>query len=190
VAADPAARGLGALVVLNDEVHAARFVRKGHAALPSAFASPLTGPLGVVAEGRLRLYLRPAPTPRLPMGAGDPPQVALLRATMGDDLRLADALPGMGYAGAVIEGMGAGHLPAAAVDRAAALAARMPVVLAARTLAAPGFEATYGYPGGEMDLLARGLIAAGCLDGLKARVLLSLALWTGVAPAAAFAPYR
>ncbi len=190
VAADPAARGLGAVVVLNDEVHAARFVRKGHAALPSAFVSPLAGPLGVVAEGRLRLYLRPAPTPLLPVGDGDPPPVALLREAMGDDLRLADAAPGLGYAGAVIEGMGAGHLPADAVARAAALAAVMPVILAARTLAAPGFEASYGYPGGEIDLIAQGLIPAGCLDGLKARVLLSLALWAGVAPAAAFAPYR
>src|SRR5690606_18296694 len=37
VAASEAARGLGALAVLNDEVHAARFVQKSHSALPSAF---------------------------------------------------------------------------------------------------------------------------------------------------------
>jgi len=51
VAASGRARGLGTLVVLSDEVHAARFVQKMHTALPSAFASPSAGPIGLVAEG-------------------------------------------------------------------------------------------------------------------------------------------
>ena len=40
VASDPAAQNLGAVVVLNDEVHAARYVQKTHTAMPSAFSSP------------------------------------------------------------------------------------------------------------------------------------------------------
>ena len=39
VAASAAARGLGALVVLNDEIHAARFVKKSHTANPGTFRS-------------------------------------------------------------------------------------------------------------------------------------------------------
>ncbi len=54
VATAPEARGLGTLVVLNDEIHAARFVRKAHTALTSTFVSPFLGPLGLVAEGRAR----------------------------------------------------------------------------------------------------------------------------------------
>jgi L-asparaginase/Glu-tRNA(Gln) amidotransferase subunit D len=38
VEASPAARGLGTLVVLHDEVHAARYVRKTHTDSPSTFA--------------------------------------------------------------------------------------------------------------------------------------------------------
>lgn len=63
VASAPETIGLGPVVVLNDEVHAAQHVQKGHTALTSAFASPGYGPLGVVAEGRLRLALRPAEAP-------------------------------------------------------------------------------------------------------------------------------
>ncbi len=186
VAADPAARGLGALAVLNDEVHAARFVRKGHTALPSAFASPNGGPVGVVAEGRLRLLSRVARGPLLPIPDGALPQVALLGWGMGEDGRMLGALPSLGYRGAVLEGMGAGHVPAVAVDAVAALARSMPVVLASRCWAGPVFTATYGYPGAEMDLLGRGLIPAGLLPAAKARLLLALCLATGQDPAAAF----
>ena len=57
VAAAREASGLGTLVVLNDEIHAARFVQKSHTALPSAFTSPLAGPLGLVVEGRPRVLI-------------------------------------------------------------------------------------------------------------------------------------
>jgi len=53
VAISPDARGLGCLVVLNDQIHAARWVRKTHTASPAAFASPGHGPLGEVVEGRV-----------------------------------------------------------------------------------------------------------------------------------------
>ena len=73
------------------------------------------------------------------------------------------------------------------------LAARIPVVLASRSLTGPVFTATYGYPGAEIDLIARGLVAAGYLSGLKARVLLGLCLRSarrGRTVVDAFAPYQ
>ncbi|HEY2239906.1 MAG TPA: asparaginase domain-containing protein, partial [Streptosporangiaceae bacterium] len=66
VAAAPQARGRGSLVVLGDEIHAARFVRKAHTTSVAAFISPPAGPLGFVAEGRAVLLTRPAHRPALP----------------------------------------------------------------------------------------------------------------------------
>lgn len=193
VAASPEARGLGALAVLNYDIHAARFVQKSHTTLPSAFASPLVGPLGAVVEGRPRCYARVARMPTLPVAAGPPLPVALVTWPMGEDGRLLGALPGLGYAGAVIAGMGAGHIPAVAAVTLGELAARMPVVLATRCMTGPVFTQTYGYPGAEIDLIARGAIPAGFLSGLKARLLLGLALRGGGgrdAARAAFAAYQ
>ncbi|MBS0558545.1 MAG: asparaginase [Proteobacteria bacterium] len=190
VAASEEACGLGALVVLNDEIHAARLVQKGHTALPSAFRSPLAGPVGAVVEGRPRIWARPPRMPRFPAALGAPPPVALIRWAMGEDGRLLGALAGLGYAGAVIEGMGAGHVPAAAVDAVAALARQMPVVLASRCDTGPVFTRTYGYAGGEIDLIRRGAVPGGMLSGPKARLLLGLALReSGANIADCFAPY-
>jgi L-asparaginase len=179
VAASPEARGSSTLVVLNYDIHAARFVQKSHTALPSAFASPLIGPLGVVAEGWPRFYARVPPTPRLPIADGPPVPVCLVKVPMGDDGRLLRAVPALGSAGLVVEGIGAGHVPAAVALILGEVAAAIPVVLASRAMAGPVFSCTYGYAGGEIDLLGRGLVAAGSLGGLKAGVLLGLALPNG-----------
>ena len=64
VAAAPSTAGMGAMVVLSDEVHAARFVRKTHTSSPSTFRSAIVGPIGWVVEGRPRIALRPAPLER------------------------------------------------------------------------------------------------------------------------------
>lgn len=179
VAASPEARGQGTLVVLNYDIHAARFVQKSHTALPSAFASPLVGPIGVVAEGRLRLFARVGRNPVLAAADGPPAPVALVKVAMGDDGRMLAGLPGLGFAGVVVEGMGAGHVHADVAPLLGDLAAKVPVVLASRPMTGPVFTATYGYPGGEIDLLARGLVPAGYLSGLKARLLLGLCLRAG-----------
>ena len=179
---------IGMLAVLNYHIHAARFLRKSHTALPSAFASPLVGPVGAVIKGRPRLHARVPRQPCRPVADGPPPPAALIRWAMGDDGRLLGALPGLGYAGAVIEGMGAGHVPADAAPLVGDLARRMPVVLASRCMTGPVFTATYGQPGGEIDLVRRGAIPGGFLSGLKARLLLGLALRAGADPHAAFAP--
>lgn len=177
VATNPRAAGLGTLVVLNDEVHAARFVQKSHTALPSAFSSPFAGPIGYVIEGEVKFHSRPA-RPRWIAGVqpGKIPDVALLKMSLGDDGRILKALPGLQYQGVVIEGMGAGHVPAIAVAAVEEVARIMPVILSTRVHAGPSFTRTYGYAGSERDLLERGVISAGPLRGLQARLLLALLL--------------
>jgi len=192
VAASPDSRGLGALAVLNYDIHAARFVQKSHTALPSAFLSPLVGPIGTLIERQPRYYVRVARPPCLLSAADGPPApVALIKIAMGDDGRMLAALPGLGYAGVVLEGMGAGHVPAEVAPLVGDLAKKIPVVLASRAMTGPVFTHTYGYPGAEIDLIKRGVVPAGYLSGLKARLLLGLVRrGKGGKVAEAFAPYQ
>src|SRR5271169_4362183 len=125
VAASPESRALGTLAVLNYDIHAARFVQKSHTALPSAFLSPLVGPIGTLIERRPRYYVRISRLPCLSAAAGPPVPVALIKVAMGDDGRMLSTLPGLGYAGVVLEGMGAGHVPADVAPLVGELAAKI-----------------------------------------------------------------
>lgn len=180
VAAAPQAVGLGCLVVLNDEIHAARFVRKTNTANPAAFGSPAAGRLGWVVENQPRLVLRAPAFSRIGALASTPvPPVGLVTMALGDDGRLLEHVASAGYAGLVVEGFGGGHVQARAVPALHELAAQLPVVLASRTGAGQVLRDTYGFTGSERDLLGVGLISAGYLDGTKARILLSLLLARG-----------
>ena len=181
VASSPQCVGLGTVVVLNDTIYAASRVQKVSTHLLSAFESVGSGPLGYVVEGRVNLQLSLARRTPLAGGLQQPGlPVALLTASLGDDGRLVSSLPEYGYRGLVIEAMGAGHVPASYVQHLTDLAAKMPVVLSTRVASGPVFKVTYNFSGSEMDLLPRGLLHGGDIGGLKARLLLSLLLGTGL----------
>ena len=183
VAASPLARGLGPVVYFADQIHLPRFVRKIHASNVSAFHSPQVGPVGWVAEGRVRIPLLPRTRTHVvsgPVSPGPLPRIALIRVGLDSDAVLIVAAVNAGHTGMVIEAFGGGHVPAALMPALAVAAERMPVVFTSRTGAGEVYQNTYGFVGSERDLLEHGLIGAGFLDGPKARLLLTLLVAAGV----------
>jgi L-asparaginase len=178
VAADPTAKGHGCLVVMADEIHAARHVRKTHVAL-AAFSSPNTGPLGHLVEGRPRLLMIPGPRVIVPRtGNTAEPLVPLVTTSLGDDLPLLRPRR-VDVDGLVVGAFGVGHVPAAVVDLLADYSRHVPVVLASRVGAGAIHRSSYGFAGSEKDLQDRGLIGAGYLDPYKARILLARLIGVG-----------
>lgn len=169
--------GVSCLLAFSDELHDPLWVHKSHTASTATFSSgPQAGPVGWVHEGELRLGYRPATPPVMLPGDRVLPPVAVVSAGLGDDLRLLEPLAELGYAGVVIAGTGGGHVHQDAVERVSALAAKVPVVIASRTGSGHLLQRTYGFIGGEVDLLRRGLLGAGPLSAPKARLLLGLLL--------------
>jgi L-asparaginase len=172
------ARDRGCLVVFADEVHAARAVAKTHTTRTGAFASPGAGPVGWVSEGTPGFSAAPSPrSAALTPGGGDAPDVALVTAVLGDGGAQLRAI-GHPFTGLVLAAMGAGHIPQRLLPDLERLAERMPVAAASRTGAGPLLRSTYGFSGSERDLIRLGLLDSCGLGPLKARVLLTLALWS------------
>jgi L-asparaginase len=177
VAASADAYGYGALVVFNNEIHAARFVRKRQTTSTSTFGSPLTGPVGYVVEDRVRLLLRLPGRILIELAApAEAAKVALIPIAFDDDGSLLSDEATAPYQGIVVAAFGAGHVPARLVPALKRLNERIPVVVASRTFAGDMLHQTYAYPGGEMDLLSGSLVFADAYSALHARVLLQLLL--------------
>ena len=194
VAASDAARGRGALVVLADQVHAARHARKAHSTSVATFVSPDTGPVGHLVEGEARFLTsvpRLDPVPRPEPSALAATRVAFYPAVLDDDGSMLRGLEET-HQGLVVAGFGVGHVPGRLAPVLGDLVAAMPVVLASRTGGGPVLTHTHGAPGSERDLRDRGLVPAGFLHPYKARVLLRLLVAAGAdraEVAARFADY-
>lgn len=177
----PASRDRGVVVVMADEVHAARWVAKADSLAPHAFVSAPFGPLGRVAEGEVRYAAPAVRTTPLPSPSEDAAasRVLLVTTHLGDDGLLLSMVDVDRVDAVVVAGFGAGHVSASAAEQVGRLAASVPVVFATRTGAGPTGRAIYGYPGSEIDLQQRGAVGAGWLTPLKARLLLAALGATG-----------
>jgi L-asparaginase len=162
----------GTVLVMNDEVHPARWVRKAHTRSPAAFVSPGRGPL------RRWTVAPPA--------ALDKPVPVVQTYTGMEEWLIAAVLHAAGAAGLVVEGTGLGNVPGSAeAGIRMALDRGLPVVIATR-VPTGGTGAVYGGPGGGVTLRDAGVIPAGSLTAGKARLLLMLLLARGDDPRAGF----
>jgi L-asparaginase len=172
VAASPAARGQGALVVLNDTIHAARDVTKTHTFRVQTFQGRDLGPVGYAdGDGQVIFWHRSLKQhAQFSLeGLDDLPRVDIAVSYVGADGTAIDAFVAAGARGVVSAGTGAGKptpLEDAALDRA--VAAGVTVVQSSRV----GSGRVVRSPG----LRQRQIVAADNLQPWKARVLLSLAL--------------
>lgn len=177
-ASDPSMRGSGVTVVMNDQIHAAAWVQKKDTSTVGAFVSP--SPIGWMAEGRPALYARPRRQQTIAVLRGAAtPFVPILKPGLDEPPLLVAAALQLGADGVVADLSGGGHASKVWAGALEVAAASVPVVFASRTRGGRVLSNTYGQPGAEIDLIRRGLIPAGDLDALKARLLLLLLLMSG-----------
>ena len=176
VAASPRAHGRGVMLVMNDQIFAARDLHKSNTLTVDAFTSPLFGVLGLVVDDQALFYKMAARRHTLSSAFDSSsleslPRVDIVVGHTGDSRTAVDALVQAGAAGIVYAGSGAGAVSAAM--RAGLLDAISRGVVVVRT------------PRGAHGIVTRnmgfdddthGTVAGDTLSAPKARVLLMLAL--------------
>lgn len=174
VAASEAARDLGVLVVMNEQIHAAREVTKRSVFRLDAFDSPDVGILGHTDLDAIHIYRRPVRkhTTDTPFRVGELqslPRVDIVMSYAGADAVPVDACVEAGAKGLVVASLAPGTAPP---EQTTALVQAIEggVTVAYTTRAGAGrtlkLEKTQ----------AQGSITADNLNAQKARVLLMLAL--------------
>lgn len=171
VAGDPGAKGLGALVLLNDEIHAARDVTKTSTSRLQTFRSADFGCLGVADADRVAWYRRPLRE----VGGFDVsglsalPRVDIAYCYAGADGAAVEAFRAAGAQGLVSAGFPPGYLTPALMEAfSRAVAEGVPVAQSSRAGSGRVFHI--------QRMRDAGFLSADDLTPQKARVLLMLGL--------------
>ncbi|WP_424810739.1 asparaginase [Roseococcus sp. YIM B11640] len=174
VAGDPRARGLGALVMMNDEIHAAREVTKTSTSRLQTFRSPDFGCLGHVDADAIAWYRRPLrklgrETEFDVRGMSSLPRVDIVYCYAGADSAAVDAFLAAGADGLVSAGFAPSFVtPAMAERMIAAMSGGTPIAASTRAGSGRMFYTT--------RMREAGFVNADNLNPQKARILLMLGL--------------
>lgn len=179
VAADEKSADKGVLVVMNDEIHAAKYVTKTHTTNVSTFQTPTHGPLGLVTKREILYFKTAEPRVRFDLShiSGTVP---IIKAYADMDSVLLDSLSHSAISGLVIEALGAGNLPPTILPAIQNLLTQnIPVVLVSRCFNGIA-EPVYAYQGGGIQLEQEGILFVKELNAQKARLKLLIALNAGL----------
>lgn len=175
VAADEKSADKGVLVVMNDEIHAAKYVTKTHTTNVSTFQTPTHGPLGLVTKREILFFKAADKRVRFDLQAING-VVPIIKSYADMDTVLLDALVEAPISGLVIEALGAGNLPPASISAIKKLINKqLPIVLVSRCFNGIA-EPVYAYDGGGIQLEELGVLFVKELNSQKARIKLLIAV--------------
>ncbi|MBM3579456.1 MAG: type II asparaginase [Alphaproteobacteria bacterium] len=166
----------GVLVMLNDEIFAARDVAKTHTTNVATFKSPNTGPIGEVLYGKTKIYYNPLRT-HTDQTVFDVrkleslPKVDIVYAYSGADEGTIDYLVSSGSQAIILAGVGDGNINQKSVERLKEAAKKGVLVVRSAHLGAGVVE-----PNVEINDDEFGFVTADNLSPQKARILAILAL--------------
>lgn len=171
VAGNQAARGRGAMVVMNDRIQSGRSVTKTNSNFLDTFKSGEDGDLGIIVGNEIYFGSKPAKkhnaeTPFDLSNVTSLPRVDIIYAYQDDPPFVYDAVVEHGAKGIVVAGMGAGSISKPCIE-AAERAMKQGVILVRSSRTGSGIvPADPSYPG----------LLGDSLNPAKARILLMLAL--------------
>ena len=179
VASDDKAADKGVLVVMNDEIHAAKYVTKTHTTNVSTFQTPTHGPLGLIMKHEILYFKTAEPRVRFDL---DKIQglVPIIPVYAGMTEELLDLLPVDQLDGLISQAFGAGNVPKETAQKLNALIQEgLPIALVSRCFNGIA-EPVYAYEGGGVCLQNAGVFFVKELNAQKARLKLLIAINAGL----------
>lgn len=179
VASDDKAADKGVLVVMNDEIHAAKYVTKTHTTNVSTFQTPTHGPLGLIMKHEILYFKTAEPRVRFDL---DKIQglVPIIPVYAGMTEELLDLLPVDQLDGLIIQAFGAGNVPNETAQKLNNLIQEgLPIALVSRCFNGIA-EPVYAYEGGGVCLQNAGVFFVKELNAQKARLKLLIAINAGL----------
>lgn len=169
----------GAVVVFNERIFAARYVKKEHASNIQGFNVFGFGYLGIIDNDQVQVYQKPLK--REFFAVKSPiPEVEIIKCYLGADGKFIKAAREAGVKGIVLEGVGRGQVAPNMMEEIE-LAIKEGVKLVITTSAEEGaVYTTYDYKGSAYDLYKKGVILGSDNDSKKARIKLAAALASGL----------
>lgn len=179
IAIDEQARNKGAMLAMNNQINAARYVTKTHTANVETFQSGDYGLIGEVYDDKVIIGRDPLRRQHIPITAEEMPRVDIVAMYGGADDRFLRAAVDQGTQGIVVQALGMGNVNEAMFEGIKyAISKGVPVVVSTRVHNGR-VMANYGFQGGGKTLADAGAIMAGDLSPQKARILLMLLLQQG-----------
>ena len=179
VASDDKSADKGVLVVMNDEIHAAKYVTKTHTTNVGTFQTPTHGPLGLVMKKEILYFKTAEPRVRFDLDCIQG-LVPIISAYAGMTDELIDMLDLEHLDGLVIQAFGAGNVPKETAQKLETLLQKgIPVALVSRCFNGIA-EPVYAYQGGGVQLQESGVLFVKELNAQKARLKLLIAINAGL----------
>lgn len=179
VASDDRAADKGVLVVMNDEIHAAKYVTKTHTTNVSTFQTPTHGPLGLIMKQEILYFKTAEPRVRFDLNHIQG-LVPIISAYAGMTDELIDMLDLEQLDGLIIQAFGAGNIPKETAQKLESLLQKgIPIALVSRCFNGIA-EPVYAYQGGGVQLQKSGVFFVKELNAQKARLKLLIALNAGL----------
>ncbi|EKN67379.1 asparaginase [Schinkia azotoformans] len=175
VAVNEELKNVGVVVVFNERIYSAKYVKKVHASNVQGFESFGYGYLGIIDNNIVSIYQKPITKDNYQIKK-QIPRVDIIKCYSGADGVFIEAAIKAGAKGIVLEGVGRGQVSPYMMDAIKkAIAAKITVMVTTSAEEGKVYPA-YGYVGSAYDLKQNGVLLGEDYDSKKARIKLAVLL--------------
>ena len=166
---------VGVVVVFNERIYSAKYVKKVHASNVQGFESFGYGYLGIIDNDLVSIYQKPVRKENYKV-LRNIERVDIIKCHTGQDGLFIDAAVSAGAKGIVLEGVGRGQVTPWMMHSIQEALDKQVVIIMTTSAEEGKVYPSYGYEGSAHDLMMRGVILGEDYDSKKARIKLAVLL--------------